>query len=91
MIVRWDGDDVSKLEFPQSGSLGPDRSAAAQGPDTSGGVAQLLAHGKPATFGHNGRDVLDESYRKAIKLDSTEFSTNFHPHDYGISLLEKPR
>lgn len=25
-----------------------------------------------------------ESYRKASKLDATCFTTNFHPHDYGI-------
>ncbi|KAL9015715.1 MAG: hypothetical protein Q9180_008847, partial [Flavoplaca navasiana] len=37
-----------------------------------------------ATFGLGNRDVLDEGYRKAGKLDNTAFSTDFHPHDYGI-------
>jgi len=38
----------------------------------------------PATFGISGRDVFDEQYRKAGKLDVNRFSTIFHPHDYGI-------
>jgi hypothetical protein len=25
-----------------------------------------------------------ESYRKAVKLDTTQLSTSFHPHDLGI-------
>lgn len=37
-----------------------------------------------ATFGIGGQDVLDESYRKADKLDASQFSSNFHPHDSGI-------
>ena len=46
---------------------------------------QLLMHAcQPATFGFGGQDVLDESYRKALKLDPSAFSTNFHPHDRGI-------
>ena len=44
----------------------------------------LLHHCDPATFGVGGRDVLDEEYRKAAKLDASDFSTNFHPHDCGI-------
>ncbi|KAL8957925.1 MAG: hypothetical protein Q9193_004919, partial [Seirophora villosa] len=44
----------------------------------------LLKSCEPATFGVGGRDVLDEGYRKASKLDPTRFSTNFHPHDCGI-------
>ena len=39
---------------------------------------------QPATFGLAGNDVLDENYRRAIKLDASAFSTNFHPHDCGI-------
>ncbi|TFK31127.1 hypothetical protein BDQ12DRAFT_619515 [Crucibulum laeve] len=31
---------------------------------------------EPATFGVNQKDVLDESYRKASKLDTSNFSTN---------------
>jgi hypothetical protein len=45
---------------------------------------ELLKMCDPATFGLGGKDVLDEQYRKAGKLDKTQFSTGFHPHDYGI-------
>ncbi|KAL8917201.1 MAG: hypothetical protein Q9208_008103 [Pyrenodesmia sp. 3 TL-2023] len=44
----------------------------------------LLNSCQPATFGLAGRDVLDEGYRKASKLDTSQFSSNFHPHDCGI-------
>jgi hypothetical protein len=37
-----------------------------------------------ATFGLDGKDVLDEQYRKAGKLDREQFSIDFHPADYGI-------
>lgn len=38
----------------------------------------------PATFGRNQEDVLDESYRKAGKLDSTDFATFFDPVRSGL-------
>ena len=38
----------------------------------------------PATIGLNGQDVLDETYRKAGKLDKSQFSVDFDPHDYGV-------
>ncbi|KAL8751688.1 MAG: hypothetical protein Q9184_005987, partial [Pyrenodesmia sp. 2 TL-2023] len=44
----------------------------------------LLNSCQPATFGLEGHDVLDEGYRKASKLDTSQFSSNFHPHDCGI-------
>jgi len=44
----------------------------------------LLQRCQPATFGVGGQDVLDMDYRNAGKLDSSEFATNFHPHDCGI-------
>ena len=28
--------------------------------------------------------MLDESYRKAVKLDSDQFCTSFNPHEVGI-------
>jgi hypothetical protein len=39
---------------------------------------------QPATFGDKQKDVLDESYRKAWKLDATNFATNFNPNNTGI-------
>ncbi|KAL8788905.1 MAG: hypothetical protein Q9213_001428 [Squamulea squamosa] len=74
VIIRWDaGDnrDYHKVRFPCSHHDG-------------GALEALVQHCQPATFGLGNRDVLDEGYRKAGKLDETAFSTNFHPHDYGI-------
>ena len=71
VVVRWDGDNNSKMQFP---------------PDQSSDLTKLLAYGQPATFGQGGKDVLDESYRKAVKLDESAFSTNFHPNGKYLSL-----
>lgn len=42
---------------------------------------------QPATFGRNQKDVLDETYRKAGKMDLSHFSTNFDPSHAGILKL----
>ena len=73
IVVRFDGDGATKLTFPI------DLHSLEQN-----ALDQLLQGSDQATFGYKGKDVLDESYRKATKLDSSKFSTNFHPHDYGI-------
>jgi hypothetical protein len=39
---------------------------------------------KPAEFGRNGENILDESYRKAGKMDLISFSTLFNPRSLGI-------
>ncbi|KAL9124866.1 MAG: hypothetical protein Q9217_005855, partial [Psora testacea] len=44
----------------------------------------LLLDCQPATFGRDGEDVLDESYRKAGKLDANRFCTSFDPYECGI-------
>lgn len=74
--LRWDsssGSGGSKISFPLQ-----------QTGDDEQMLAKLIKDCQPATFGMGGRDVLDESYRKASKLDCTAFSTNFHPHDCSI-------
>ena len=48
------------------------------------GFEELLSACQPATFGFQGTDVLNEEYRKAGKLDPSQFSSNFHPHDRGM-------
>ncbi|EIW61095.1 uncharacterized protein TRAVEDRAFT_19566 [Trametes versicolor FP-101664 SS1] len=45
---------------------------------------QLESACKPATFGVNQEDVLDESYRKAGKLDVDSFSLGFNPDTAGL-------
>ncbi|KAJ3504189.1 hypothetical protein NLJ89_g8065 [Agrocybe chaxingu] len=37
-----------------------------------------------ATFGRAQQDVLDESYRKALKMDASAFATQFAPLELGI-------
>ncbi|KAI4722346.1 hypothetical protein E4T48_01286 [Aureobasidium sp. EXF-10727] len=44
----------------------------------------LISTCEPATFGREGRDVYDEQYRKATKLDITDFCTDFCPYETGI-------
>lgn len=74
VILRWDSLEnnvARRLELP----ISPGQEFELNG---------LLGECQPATFGIGGVDVLDESYRKASKLDNTQFSTNFNPYDYGI-------
>lgn len=74
IILRWDGLDKTvgrRIELPLP-------------PGQSSELNMLLEDCQPATFGLGGEDVLDESYRKASKLDNTQFATNFNPYDYGI-------
>jgi hypothetical protein len=47
-------------------------------------LKQLVKDCKPATFGLGAKDVLDETIRRASKLESSEFSTSFNPCDFGI-------
>lgn len=79
VVIRWDrtdGKSISKLTLPpQSYNEKSDDQRALGG---------LLDDCAPASFGKGGEDVLDESYRKAAKLDSHQFSTNFNPYDVGI-------
>lgn len=52
--------------------------------DQKVGLAKLVADCQPASFGYNGKDVLDESYRKATKMDRSAFSADFCPYELGI-------
>ncbi|KAH9947477.1 hypothetical protein B0H21DRAFT_335574 [Amylocystis lapponica] len=47
-------------------------------------LAHLSQTCDAATFGNGERDVLDESYRKAGKLDATEFSMKFDAVNSGL-------
>ena len=73
IVIRWDGHTSRKITFPASGLTHGQSS-----------IEDLMADCAPDTFGYNGKDILDSSYSHAYKLDNTQFSTNFHPHDYGI-------
>lgn len=76
VVLRWDlpsGKTIRKLTLP------PDN-----GVEDPATIKALLKHCTPATFGKDGEEVLDGSYREAVKLDANQFSTNFHPSDVGI-------
>ena len=68
------GKTIRKLTLPSILS-------SANGETTIEGLLQACA---PATFGNKGDEVLDETYRKAVKLDSNQFSTSFIPYEVGI-------
>jgi hypothetical protein len=75
-VIRWSSDSTSSsgghaIKFPLA-------------TDEPHQLENLLRDCAPATFGVDGKDILDESYRKAAKMDNTQFCTSFHPHDYGI-------
>ncbi|KAL8948013.1 MAG: hypothetical protein Q9222_005764 [Ikaeria aurantiellina] len=77
VTIRWDVDDhlqQLKIFFPLSEDDNTSQRA----------LVELVQRCQPATFGVGNRDVLDEKYRKASKLDNTAFSSDFHPHDFGI-------
>ena len=45
---------------------------------------QLIKDCQSAVFGYKGENVLDETYRKAAKMDSSCFSSDFCPYTLGI-------
>jgi hypothetical protein len=80
ITVRWDPPsatpgDCRSVSFPLSANAAYTGMARLQA---------LLRDCAPATFGRGSEDVLDESYRKASKLDGSAFSTDFCPYKLGI-------
>ncbi|ORY10099.1 hypothetical protein BCR34DRAFT_615377 [Clohesyomyces aquaticus] len=65
---------ISKLVFPLSET----------GPNAKATLLKLARDCQPTSFGYKGKDVLNESIRKATKLDRSEFSTDFCPCELGI-------
>ncbi|KAF9535324.1 hypothetical protein CPB83DRAFT_841574 [Crepidotus variabilis] len=51
---------------------------------TGSQIVDLAKACQPATFGVDQKDVLDESYRKAGKMDANNFATQFSPSDLGM-------
>ncbi|KAF9053209.1 hypothetical protein BJ165DRAFT_1446302 [Panaeolus papilionaceus] len=54
---------------------------------TDGSVKALANACEPASFGIGGQDVLDESYRKAGKMDAEDFSSQFTPLNHDVVRL----
>ncbi|KAK6440867.1 hypothetical protein LTR95_002909 [Oleoguttula sp. CCFEE 5521] len=73
--------------FPVSLRFGPSgHGCALQLPcaDNDPAKAALLQACGAATFGLGGQDILDETYRKALKLDTSDFCTDFCPYSCGM-------
>ncbi|KAF7574171.1 P4Hc domain containing protein [Pyrenophora tritici-repentis] len=71
VTIRWDAPhSIEKLTFPS--------------PSDDPVVQKLVETTQPAGFGFQGKDIMDETYRKASKLDTSEFSINFCPYEVGI-------
>jgi hypothetical protein len=51
---------------------------------SSNDFEHLLKACQPASFGRAGEGVHDETYRKAGKLDRSQFATTFCPYEAGI-------
>lgn len=51
---------------------------------TKDNLGRLLRDTDPASFGYQGKTTYDETYRKALKMDTTAFATTFDPHALGI-------
>lgn len=75
VTLRWDFVDgsIGRITFPPSFPG-----------DAHEVLSSLLRSYTPASFGVGGKEVMDESYRKAVKLDVDQFCTNFNPYDCGI-------
>jgi hypothetical protein len=76
VVIRWD--------LPSSKAIRKMTLPAVQKARRTSAISELLKDCSPATFGHKGQEVLDPSYRQAVKLDSHQFCTSFSPHDFGI-------
>ena len=76
VVIRWDSSEaIEKLTFP---------CALDAETDGNGELKKLVKTSEPASFGLNGKDVIDESYRKAVKLDPSAFASTFCPYQAGI-------
>lgn len=76
VTIRWDSPtSIEKLTLPLPSE---------HGGQTSEALAKLLENTDPAGFGYQGKNVVDETYRKASKLEASAFSTNFCPYTVGI-------
>ncbi|KAI2473118.1 hypothetical protein F4781DRAFT_380618 [Annulohypoxylon bovei var. microspora] len=77
ITIRWDSQRSGatyKITLP----------IAASDDDGQAQLAALVDDCQPASFGYQGKNIYDESYRKATKLDCSDFSTSFCPYSLGI-------
>lgn len=80
VTIRW---DISNPPTVSEASCRKVSLPATQQVDCDA-LACLVQDCQPATFGLGGQDVYDEAYRKALKMDPTEFCSTVDPHSLGI-------
>ncbi|KAH8810964.1 hypothetical protein F5884DRAFT_749366 [Xylogone sp. PMI_703] len=78
VTIRWDLEENDESQAPCTKVTLP------LAPGTEADIERLVQHSEPATFGRGSKDVYDESYRKALKMDTTKFSSTFDPYSLGI-------
>ncbi|KAF5025641.1 hypothetical protein F66182_2247 [Fusarium sp. NRRL 66182] len=76
LTLRWD-----QHESGQSRTL---KLPVGDDPLAQDAFTSLLKDCAPATFGLGDKEVLDEEYRKAGKLDNDRFCSSFNPYEHGI-------
>lgn len=77
VTIRW---DPLVLETPASQA----RLVLPLAQKDPGPLKNLINDLQPASFGYQGKDVFDETYRKALKMDTDNFATTFNPYECGI-------
>ncbi|KAJ3503549.1 hypothetical protein NLJ89_g8381 [Agrocybe chaxingu] len=75
-------DATNSTLFYQSGDLKAELIDFANATDEQ--LEKLANACQPATFGLGQKDILDESYRKAGKMDAAAFATHFSPLQLGV-------
>ena len=77
VVICWDVGELTKrltlLLLPMTARKSGDAT-----------LQELIDDMEPASFGFQGKDIVDDSYRKAVKLDTSAFTTNFCPYKVGI-------
>lgn len=77
ITVRWDPASANALAAQAKLVLPLE-------PETRENLQRLLRDTEPASFGYHGKNVYDEAYRKALKMDTAKFATTFNPYELGI-------
>jgi hypothetical protein len=78
VTIRWDSysspSRVTRIRFPVD----------IENKDEHASLRQLIEDCQPASFGYKGENVIDDAYRKATKMDRSDFSSDFCPYELGI-------
>ena len=54
---------------------------------SKGTFSQILRSCDPEAYGQGEKEVFDETYRKAWKLNASQFSTSFSPYEHSMVVI----